>query len=438
MVLCALCCDADSKLRACPSCNTTTCRQCERTAILNHTHDARCVACGRAYDTAEAIERLGRAFWSCEYRSMRRRRLFLSNQGKIRALAPRAAREKERRRLCSTILSLQRKIRSGDWEWVDALRETQMKLHELRRNARRLEQTPCVRCAGCGGTYDAETNKCLTETCQTITCVRCGEEGGVGHACNEDNVRSVEFLRTGCRHCPQCGAASFREHGCSVMWCVSCHVFWNWESRTTIETTRTPLPHNPDHQAWLARVGTGRAREVDDIPCGGFPDGTLLHNTLIREFVKDNQLSGSLPFPRMAEEIMRATEALYAAQRTRTRYPRVTCANQDATVDGACMAFLVGETSEAQLANALERAERTRSFHSDVGEVLETLVLSGVDVLQCFVQGDDCATTVSELRELRSFIVSSFRRLEVVHGRKGPRLSESWVWTLPNTRRAPP
>ena len=211
------------------------------------------------------------------------------------------------------------------------------------------------------------------------------------------------------------------------MWCVRCHTFWNWDTGRVIETRPTaPLPHNPDHRAWVAS-----GREVDDLPCGGIPDGLTLRAALAREFARTLQAHPG------ATTIVQAYDAVRRAQHMRHQYPR----DWDEARDNEPLriARLLDELDEEGFGIALEKQERLRRWRRAVGLVLEGYVLATTDVLQRFVDARTrCGPIGTELEGLRVLCDTALADVRRVHARAVPRLGVDWRWVLPYARPPPP
>lgn len=423
---CDICVDRLPCHVPCSQCDLRTCRKCARRLVVEHTHDAACVRCGHTWDAEEAAERLGRTFWASDFRAVRREALFRNETLLVPGTVEQAQRVRTERTILRTIRTLQTRVRSGEWNLVPDLRAARVLLYHHRNGNTGPQQRrgPWVvrNCAheACSGYVD-DDGACAS--CRRRTCTRCGDAlRGDAHVCSEETLHSIREIVDTCRPCVRCNAPCTRSEGCATMWCVQCHTFWNWETGRVIDASRGHAPHNPDHRRWIADV---RLREVDDIPCGGIPDGGMLHATMIRHMNDD--ISSTAPV------ILEATEAIYRAQRLRGRYPR-TWDPMTVHLD-ARVAFINGDVDEDAFKRTLERTERCCHYRKRVGELLETFVISGSDVLQRFCNGGESIdATAIQLVALREIVDAALARSAVVFGRSVPRLAPTWRWTTPNTR----
>ena len=377
----------------------------------------------------ETNDRLGLTFVSSDYRRMRRNVLVSDEMLRIPDTVEMARRSKHEANLRREIRQLFVDIRRGRWYLMPQLRNAEMRLQEHMNNGQGNETSARAltsRCAHdeCKGYVDSDGTCGI---CDRVTCARCGApvHNMDEHQCDDNDVMSIQAIGSECKPCVRCRAPSTRVEGCATMWCASCHTFWNWDTGRVIESRGNNTPHNPDHRAWAANT---RHREIGDIPCGGIPDGGMLHMALMRFVIE--RVSASAPV------IVQATEAIHYAQTIRTRFPRT----WDAVTDNlnVRIAFINGDIDEDVFARTVERNDRTSRFKRDVGEVLETLVLSGADILQrfCVTTHADIEVTAVELVSMLTYADAVLRHIAKAHGRVGPHLTKNLQWILPGQRRA--
>lgn len=426
MAECTVCVDRAATRGACP-CGHAPCRACERRCVLEHARAAACVGCGRAWDAEEAVARLGKTFWSTAFRRMRRRELRVREQPRLRAAEREAARLREERRLRAAVRELRAGVARGTHdELAPVLRRAEHDLYAAvhRRVEPHARAGGDAHCAHCAAPLHAQQRDAAVRcgACARSTCTACGEEcAAAGHVCDPAALASRRAIRRDCKPCVRCAAPSMRTEGCSVMWCPHCHTFWNWETERIVEARGAHAPHNPDHRAFLARGGA--LRELDDVPCGGLPDGVAVHHA----FVRDAAAVAHLAY--LAPVVIDALGALHEAQRVlRARFPRAW--TEDELFRRARLAFAVGDTTEVAYEASLERLERDAHFKRDVGFALELFVLAGADAFQRMCAGaDDVVAVCAALTQLRLIVDGRLASLAATHTRKAPRLTPAWRWT---------
>ena len=87
--------------------------------------------------------------------------------------------------------------------------------------------------------------------CHQKICKNCHELKDDEHKCNEDNVKSVKALQRETKPCPKCKILTFKQSGCSQIWCTQCHCTWDWESG---EEDKGRI-HNPHYWEYLRKIG---------------------------------------------------------------------------------------------------------------------------------------------------------------------------------------
>ena len=193
------------------------------------------------------------------------------------------------------------------------------------------------------------------------------------------------------------------------------------------------MPHNPDHRDWVA-TERGRMRELQDLPCGGFPDTTRIHNILISDL---NQLGYVLYTD--VPTLLSALESLQYAQLVlRPKYPRLTT---DDALFQLRVDYLLGRfKNDDDYSERIEAHDRVSAMKREVGTILETFVMSGLDVIQRFVsQGenhDPIPVVVQNFLALHRIANDSLDACSKLWERKVPFLTADWKWRVPYTRRA--
>jgi hypothetical protein len=90
------------------------------------------------------------------------------------------------------------------------------------------------------------------------------------------NVRGVFFFdqsqgaKEDTKNCPNCSISIHKIDGCDLMWCVSCHCTFSWNSGKTVKVNHN---HNPHYYQWLRdkKEGGEIPRVPGDNPCDEVP-----------------------------------------------------------------------------------------------------------------------------------------------------------------------
>lgn len=442
--MCDVCCTS-TRADECLVCNFRTCKPCARTWYEHSARlDPACPQCHSRWDLREQQRRFGKVHACTSVRKLRRARLLQRELLRMHNDQGVAERERQIRFLRAEIRRHTSDLQRHDrWNVFHELRVAQRALHLLQRGAenfgrggRLTSSLPCSH-PGCRSlVVDEGTGTC--GLCGRDTCLECGSEGHPHRECDANDRASMALILRECKSCPACGAFSVRTEGCAVMWCQRCHEFWHWDTRRTIEPRGGggggPPPHNPDHREWLAEQTSALSREVDDIPCGGCPDGRRLNEALRRGG------GGGMTIDQdpSAFVLIGAFHALVEVQRIRRSLPRHPPTS--ASFRSRRVAYLLGEfPTDAAFAASVERHERTLLYRHDVGRIFETFVHCTAFLLQraCHDTTDCCCCPLvaTELLYLRHVINTALVECGTLYGRKWPVLQSDWSWSLFARRR---
>lgn len=393
---------------------------------MEFTKSCACVGCHRPWSVDEAVHRLGKTFWNTTYRRMRREELLRVDETLIAESTPEASQIRTERRLALEMQTLAREIQNGRMDLIPQYRSLR---EAMARNTRQSTRTLLKRCTehDCPGfltTHPVHTQRLVCQTCAQQTCARCGEPMDADalheHECDENIVASRQAILRECKPCVRCQAPSLRTEGCPTMWCPHCHTFWNWDTERIIES-RGNNPHNPDHRAFLTNNRGRVRREVDDVPCGGLPDGIVVHNAFVRDSLAINNLSVFAPI------VIDALECIHLSQRMRHHYPLTWNAHEH--FRSVRVAFILGDITRDAYVATMERMERTFEFRREVGFVLELLVLAGADIFQRLSSGDDdIVSACFSLNALRDIVDARMTHVGSLFQRRAPRLERDWKW----------
>ena len=459
---CDICVGNAKPEATCSHCDFVTCRGCARRWVTTEggasmTPRPGCPACQRPWLRAELRRRLGITFVNGSFRTARRKTLRLRETPRLHALGPTAARERRRRILALEARLLVDELIQVQTYLVEDLPEQHaeydrlaMTLRKVQRRQDELESTAresqirryMAQCAhdGCGA--DLGSDDCCT-VCHRKTCMECGvpldDNNWTTHQCNVDVLATRTLLLQECRPCVQCGALSQKVEGCPTMWCPRCHAFWNWDTGRLIETRRSGVPHNPDHRTWVANgaSSTPLAREVSDLPCGGFPGHQVLKSVVLEELLMMGEVTDVTSVIFFAENAARHAQWMREQKYHRIEPSEV---HQHPELEAMRIKFLLGDMTETAFSNLLEQTERDMDFRNEIASILEAFVLCVADLLQRFV-GNMLDMTSHIAHELETFRILSDSALESagkLHERKPPRISNIWRWDVPYTRQQPP
>lgn len=283
---------------------------------------------------------------------------------------------------------------------------------------------------GCRG-FLSQTYVC--GVCDKKTCSECLEllTENTEHKCNPETVESAKAIKKETRPCPKCGARIFKLEGCDQMYCTmeGCGTAFSWNTGQVV----TGRIHNPHYYEWLRRNGGGTApREVGDIPCGGLPAAWAFTRLIIR-----NQTFTTEEKNHILEIHRNLTEF---EQRLR-EYPatRPAVANKELNV-----LYLMNELAEEAWQRQLELNEAKFNRKREIGQILQTLVAAGAEILQGIVGrlehefvrpgvASPCAfwareTALPSLELLRVYTNDAYKALAKAQHMAVPQMNEKWQW----------
>ena len=294
--ICGICCETYNKSThskvSCEyaDCKYDACKACVRMYLTSTTQDPNCMNCKKTWSEEFLVKNLNKVFCEKEYKQHRKNLLLDREMSKMPETMAFAEQQKK-------IQVQQQHISEVDIE----IRELNKKLKELQRtkatfnntiyhirhgiddneNSQAERKKFIMSCPhdGCRGFLSTQY-KC--ELCEMFSCPHCLEVIGISkdipHTCNPDNVASAEFIKKDTKPCPQCGTRIHKIHGCNQMWCIQCHVAFNWENGKIDSSGHI---HNPEYYRFLQQQGNGAApRNPGDIICGGLIGATDINRTI--------------------------------------------------------------------------------------------------------------------------------------------------------------
>lgn len=172
------------------------------------------------------------------------------------------------------------------------------------------------------------------------------------HVCDPEHVANLKCLRSTSKMCPKCGIWTQRSEGCNQMWCVNCHVAWDWSTNKEIQGAI----HNPHYFEWQLKTQGTIQRNPNDVLCGGLP------RIFNREWKDYEFLNAVL---RCVQEIRE--------YRTRPREPN----NQDTRI-----MFLEKKIDKDKWANTILQRDKKFRVRQQFFNVHQMFQLAGTDILQ--------------------------------------------------------
>ena len=129
------------------------------------------------------------------------------------------------------------------------------------------KKCPGLNCEGfMDGIIADQTYKCIT--CNLIICNKCEVKKEINHICNDDDIKTIQFIQNTTKECPKCYTKIHKIVGCNHMWCSECKTGFEWNTGRFLSNSENTNPHFKEYKQSL--IGTGIIlRERDDFICGG-------------------------------------------------------------------------------------------------------------------------------------------------------------------------
>ena len=121
-------------------------------------------------------------------------------------------------------------------------------------------------------------------TCEQYFCPDChilkNSRDDKTHLCDEGTKASLKMISLDSKPCPKCSCLIYKTEGCSLMWCVKCHVQFNWNTLKI----QNGYNHNPEYFRYLRENGKEIQRNpYDNAPnCNDMPEYHTINSILYR------------------------------------------------------------------------------------------------------------------------------------------------------------
>ena len=272
----------DGKKVECRFCNIECCVKCLKKHMLTLSNEPSCPACNHLWDTGFCENNLTKKFMNGEYKNSRIELLFNVEGNKLKETmndVKNIIKSETYTKKISDEKNEIQKLQAILWEKkekLSKLRETQKNLQKpnYKKNNGFKMKCPINSCNG----FLKSDYTCIL--CENKFCDKClehiktsgGESKHSDHICNPDTVATIQMIQTESKPCPGCSELISKINGCDQMWCIKCHIAFDWNTGK-IDYGRV---HNPHFIEWQKQRGVPNTRQPGEILCGGLPDINLL------------------------------------------------------------------------------------------------------------------------------------------------------------------
>ena len=286
---CAICCSSFTRAKRapveCSRCGFRSCRECLQKYVLSQETlvEIKCMmpGCDCVMDRPFLVKNLTQVFMNKTYREHRCNLLYHQELSRMPETMGHVELRKElyqqRKEKAATKLVLAEvtatyeQLKADIWRYdrnIYRLEHGQKKI-DVDKTREFIRACPASDCRG----FLSKQWKC--KVCESLVCSKCFEikenptnGGGGEHVCDENILKTAQFLKKDTKPCPTCGSLIHKISGCDQMWCTRCHVAFSWRTGRQVNG----LVHNPHFYEWQRQAGGGAAPRVPgDVPCGGYP-----------------------------------------------------------------------------------------------------------------------------------------------------------------------
>ena len=406
---CSVCCDKFNKTTrkkvTCPFCDYESCKTCTQTYLLSSTENAHCMNCKHELNRSFIDSFCTKRFRNVEYKKHRENVLFDIELAKMPETQPQVERILRMREIRQEYFEIQKtlkrvKIDKRDAEfsnypvdtYVELEIELNIKLDNLvyEMNTLRSEYDdptesserkfiricPSEECRG----FIEEDWKC--GLCKQQFCKHCNEIKDENHVCDPKTVETITLINKDTNPCPKCGTMIHKIDGCAQMWCTSCNTAFNWKSGK-IETGRIHNPHFFEFQK--------RSREHADIPCGGRPSFSELHE----HNAPDDVLDITIILHKIDRDIINRYGNIYDEDNNHLR-----------------ISYMLKSISEQDFKIELQKRDKLKDKIQDIRDILEMFTNSVGDFLRQWIldKNVNIIENIDELIRYSNNVIQDIRK----------------------------
>lgn len=370
---CVVCCENFNKTVrqpiGCPKCPVEVCKSCFETGLKVAGKMPHCLGCSQEYSAVWMYENLPKSL-----------------MGRVRKFVGDLDVEREKNLLPVAQAYMEDCIRAD--EIIDEAQEIEIEIsrlkhlaNEKREEAYRLRTgtskdkreraafiCPCP-AEECNGFLNTKY-KCTL--CETDVCPTCrvilveGEE----HECKEDDVKTVEFIKSSTKPCPKCGTRIHRPGGCDHMFCTKpgCATSFSWRSGREIAHSQNTNPH---YYAWRREQPGGLPRAAGD---GDIVDWCGITNDQLQRRVFNLVREHRNTYGKKFGKIMRGIQHIRGIEEPKYR-PSPLDRNRDLAVK-----FLKKEIDTKKWVSGLKRRRKKNELYDNIHAILEAFLVSARDI----------------------------------------------------------
>ena len=401
---CQICCEKFNKstrlLVKCNYCEFETCRTCFQKYILESVLDPHCMNCRKVFLREFLITSCTSTFIYDKLKKHRENVLLEREKAMLPATQHHVVIFKERKKMIANVNQTNIEIRKLESELrrlKQHRNDTQWELVRLNNGqgstSSQKEVKLFIRKCPIGDCRGFLNDKWICGTCEVETCSKCNERKTDDHECNEDSIKSMELLKKDTKPCPGCGTMIHKINGCSQIFCVECHIAFDWVSGVIC----TGVIHNPHYYEYLRKQNNGVIpRNPGDIPGGGCGAGIPnIHNfqyALRNMGLEDTNVSLYFNFHRSISHIQHVEIKTIAN-------PNDESTNRDLRV-----LYLLNEINEDYFKKTIQQKEKKFQKERDFNNIYQMFVDVGGDIIRQVINNNCVIFTKRTIVDIRGLV----------------------------------
>lgn len=408
---CSICCETFNKRNHkkvdCPFCDFVSCRSCVQQYILGSSNDPHCMNCKNVWNREFIDDSCTKIFRNGELKKHREKILLEREKCMLPETQHLVVREKQVRSIGKLIKEAEQELHRQQVH-IQALTRQQSVIRnggtveEAKEKKQFVRKCPIEDCKG----FLSTRWKC--DICDNYVCSECNEKKEENHECDPNAVETVKLLNKDSKPCPKCGTIHFKINGCSQMWCPSCHTAYNWNTGMI----EKGVIHNPHYYEFQRNHGTN-ARNLGDIPCGGFPTIYEMRNAIN---------------PRAEEfhEIYKIHNLIAHIENYELRWNYRDVPERVDNTD-LRVRYLMNELSEEEFKKTIQKREKALEKKRDLHNILRMFVDTGSDLMRQLVQDTYRYDEIVQIfRNLHNYTNITFEKIKDRYNNVSLYINKEW------------
>jgi len=373
---------ATHKRTGCCYCSFECCHRCVQKYILSQVQDPHCMNCKKIWSREFLDDKLPKQFINTDLKTHREHILFEKEknllpetQDNVKLVIQQEELEREMKSIETEIEALQRR-----YEDVEKRKNEINPFHIIPRKTFHIHRIPCPG-NHCRGFLEEHEKNLQCGICTIKVCLSCREVLMEGHACSKENIQSIRLLDKDTKRCPSCAVQIFKINGCDQMWCIACHIAFDWKTGETVRG----IIHNPHYHEYIEQHGVQHTRQEESYHRFQFIDTDLISRILMEQQCNELTMYQLI-------EVYRYVIHYYEVdlQRLPTRF------DQSVNLD-LRIYFLQNQLSEEEFKVKLQRRQKDTEKKIEYRDIGETYVEIMNDIFISFLDNRSLDRLVSDI-----------------------------------------